>query len=150
MQVSTLKDEKEKVKESQSRSVTPPLVIPIGCRVGGFTTPELGNTESVVRELDASDELREAATIRITSYHRRLANSYKKLVKPRMFQPDYLVLRKVFENTTDPTTGKFQHNWEGPYVVARPGESGSYAIDKTDATSVPRMWNGTHLKRYYQ
>ena len=33
-------------------------------------TPELGNAESMVRELDASDELREAATIRITSYHR--------------------------------------------------------------------------------
>ena len=29
--------EKEKVKESQSRSVTPPLDIPFGCRVGGVT-----------------------------------------------------------------------------------------------------------------
>ena len=113
-------------------------------------TPELGNAESVVRELDASNELREAAAIRIASYHRRLANSYNKRVKPWKFQPGDLVLRKVFENTTDPTVGKFQHNWEGPYVVTRPGESGSYAIDKTDGTPVPRMWNVTHLKRYYQ
>ena len=29
---------KEKVKESQSRSVTPPLDTPFGCRVGGVTT----------------------------------------------------------------------------------------------------------------
>ena len=29
--------EKEKVKESQSRSVTPPLDIHFGCRVGGVT-----------------------------------------------------------------------------------------------------------------
>ena len=112
--------------------------------------PESGNAESVVRELDASDELREVAAIRIASYHRRLANSYNKRVKPRMFQPGDLVLRKVFENTTDPTAGKFQPNWEGPYVVTRPEESGSYAIDKTDGTPVPRMWNVTHLKRYYQ
>ena len=30
--------EKEKVKESQSRSVAPPLDIHFGCRVGGVTT----------------------------------------------------------------------------------------------------------------
>ena len=37
MQVSALKDEKEKVKQSQSRKVTPPLDTHIGCRVGGVT-----------------------------------------------------------------------------------------------------------------
>ena len=112
--------------------------------------PESRNAESVVRELDASDELREAAAIRIASYHRRLANSYNKRVKPRMFQSGDLVLRKVFENTTDPMAGKFQPNWEGPYVVTRTRESGSYAIDKIDGTPVPIMWNATYLKRYYQ
>ena len=64
-----------------------------------------------------SDELREAAAIRITSYQCHLANSYNIRVKPRVFRPGDLVLRKVFENTVDPTTGKFQPNWEGPYVV---------------------------------
>ena len=66
-----------------------------------------------------------------------------------MFQPGDLVLRKVFENTADPIAGKFQPNWEGPYVVKRLGESRSYAIDKIDGTPVPRMWNAMHLKRYY-
>ena len=113
-------------------------------------TPVSENTESLVRELDTIDELREAAAIRIASYQRRLANSYNKRVKPRAFQLGDLVLRKVFENTVDPTTGKFQPNWEGPYVITRPRESGSYAIDKLDGTPVPRMWNATHLKRYYQ
>ena len=112
--------------------------------------PESKNAESVVRELDASDEMQEAATIQIASYQRRLANSYNKRVKPRVFQPGDLVLRKVFENTADPTAGKFQPNWEGPYVVTLPGGSGSYAIDKTDGTPIPRMSNAMHLKRYYQ
>ena len=58
--------------------------------------------------------------------------------------------RNVFENTADPTAEKFQPNREGPYIVTRSGESGSYAIDKTDGTLVPRMWNVMHLKRYYQ
>ena len=112
--------------------------------------PESENVGSVVRELDISDELREAAAIRVASYQRLLANSYNKRVKPRVFQPGDLVLRTVFENTVDPTTGKFQPNWERPYVVTRPGEFGSYSIDKTNGTPVPRMWNATHLKRYYQ
>ena len=67
-----------------------------------------------------------------------------------MFQLGDLVLRKLFENTTDPTAGKFQPNWEGPYLVTQAGESGAYALDKLDGTPVPRMWNATHLKRYYQ
>ena len=127
-------------------------VIPteIGLPTIWTATPESENAESVVRELDASDELREAAAIRVASYQHRLANSYNKRVKPRMFQPGDLVLRKVFENTADPMAGKFQPNWEGPYVVTRPGEFGSYAIDKTDGTPVTRMWNDTHLKRYHQ
>ena len=57
---------------------------------------------------------------------------------------------KIFENTTDPTAGKFQPNWEGPYVITRSEESGSYAIHKIDGTPVPRIWNVVHLKRYYQ
>ena len=73
-------------------------------------TPDPANEESMIRELDTSDELREAAAIRVASNQRRLANSYNKRVKPRMFQPGDLVLRKVFENTADPTAGKLQPN----------------------------------------
>ena len=113
-------------------------------------TPESKNAESIARELDVSDELREVAAIRITSYQRRLENSYNRRVKPRVFRPGDLVLRKVFENTTNPAAGKFQPNWEGPYVVTRTDEAGSYAIDKTYGTPVPRMWNAMHLRRYYQ
>ena len=113
-------------------------------------TPQSENAESIAKELDVSDELWEAATIRITSYQRRLANSYNRRVKPRVFRSGDLVLRKVFENTTDPTTGKFQPKWEGLYVVTRTGEVRSNGIDKTDGTPVPRMWNATHLRRYYQ
>ena len=127
-------------------------VIPteIGLPTIRTATPESENAESIARELDISDELREAVTIRITSYQRHLANSYNRWVKPRVFWPGDLVLRKVFENTADPTVGKFQPNWEGPYVVTQTGEAGSYAIDKTDGAPVPRMWNSVHLRRYYQ
>ena len=64
--------------------------------------PEELNTESMMKNLDMVDELREVAIVRIASYHRRLENVYNRRVKPRMFQPGDLVLRKVFENTADP------------------------------------------------
>ena len=112
--------------------------------------PEQGNAYLMIKDLDTFNELRESAAIRIASYQRRLANSYNKQVKPQTFQPLDLVLRKVFKNTADPVAGKFQPNWEGPYIVTRAGESGAYSLDKVDGTPVPRMWNATHLKRYYQ
>ena len=80
-------------------------------------TPEQENVELMIKDLDTIDELRESAAIRIASYQRRLERSYNKRVKPRAFQPGDLVLRKVFENTADPTAGKFQPNWEGPYLI---------------------------------
>ena len=112
--------------------------------------PEQGNTNLMVKDLDTLDELRESAVIRIASYQRRLANSYNKRVKPRTFQLGNLVLRRVFENTAEPNAGKFEPNWEGPYLVIRAGQSGSYTLNKLDGTLVPRMWNTTYLKRYYQ
>ena len=127
-------------------------VIPteIGLPTVRATASESENEESITRELDTSDELREAVAIRVASCQRRLANFYNKRVRPRVFQSGDLVLRKVFENTTDPMVGKFQPNWEGPYIVRRLGKPGSYAIDTIDGTLVPRMWNAMHLKRYYQ
>ena len=94
--------------------------------------PEQENAELVIKDLDMIDELRESTAICIASYQCRLSNSYNKRVKPRMFQPGDLVLRKVFENIADPEARKFQPNWEGPYLVTRAGESGSYTLDKLD------------------
>ena len=97
-----------------------------------------------------ADELREAATIRISSYQQRMTNLYNKPVRPRKFRVEDLILRRVFENTVDPAAGKFQPNWEGSYMIVKVGIAGSYALNKLDGTPVPRMWNATHLKRYYQ
>ena len=78
-----------------------------------------------------------------------MENLYNEHVKPLAFQPRDLVLRKVFENTADPTSNKVQPNWEGPYVIVRVGPVRSYALNKLDRAPVPRMWNSMHLKRYY-
>ena len=88
------------------------VVIPteVGLPIIRTDTPDSENAESIVRELDVSDELWEATTIRIASYQRRLASSYNRWVKPGEFQPGDLVLRKVFENTADLIARKFKPN----------------------------------------
>ena len=94
-------------------------------------------------------ELREVAAICIESYQKRLTNLYNMRVKSHTFRDGDLVLRRVFENTTNLVDGKFQPNWERPYMVVRVGAAESYALNKLDGTPVPRMWNTMHLKRYY-
>ena len=43
------------------------------------------NAEYVIKDLDTTDELREATGMRIASYHYRPTNLYNRRVKPRTF-----------------------------------------------------------------
>ena len=73
-------------------------------------TPKKANTEAITKDLDMINELREAATVCITSYQQRMINLYNRHVKHHAFRARDLVLRRVFANTTDPIANKFQHN----------------------------------------
>ena len=108
---------------------------------------EEANVEAITKDLDTTNELWEAATVRIVSYQQRLANLHNRRVKLHTFKAEELVLRRVFENTANPVDGKFQANWEGPYMVVLVGIVGSYALSKPDGTAVLRMWNAMHLKK---
>ena len=127
-------------------------IVPIEISMPTLRTdlPEQSNAETVIKDLDMADALCEVAVVRIASYHNKLENLYNRRVKLCMFQSGDLVLRKVFENTADPSAKKFKPNWEETFIVTRSGESGSYALDKLNGTHIPRMWNVIHLKRYYQ
>ena len=124
--------------------------IEIGMPTLRIDIPKQSNVETVIKDLDMANKPREATAVRIASYHSRLENLYNRRVKPRIFQPGDLVLRKVFENTSNPLAGKFPQNWKGPYIVTRADEFNLYALNKLDGTPIPKMWNVMHLKRYYQ
>nr|CAN76908.1 hypothetical protein VITISV_006597 [Vitis vinifera] len=102
------------------------------------------------RNLDWADEVRESAVIRMADYQQRASAHYNRKVKPRSFKNGTLVLRKVFENTAEVGAGKFQANWEGPYIVSKASESGAYHLQKLDGTPLLRPWNVSNLKQYYQ
>ena len=87
-------------------------IIPIEIRMPKLRIeiPEEVTVEVVTKDLDMTDELREAATVCIASYQQRLTNLYNRQVKSRTFRDGDLVLRRVFENTTNPIDGNFQPN----------------------------------------
>ena len=60
------------------------------------------NNESLIQDLDTVDELRDLARVRMASYQQRIAGSYNKNVRVRRFQVGDMVLRKAFQNTTNP------------------------------------------------
>ena len=102
------------------------------------------------RNLDWTDEVRESAAIRMAYYQQRASAHYNRKVRPRSFKNGTLVLRKVFENTIEVGAGKFQANWEGPYIVSKASNNGAYHLQKLDETPLLRPWNASNLKQYYQ
>ena len=72
--------------------------------------PEEANSEALSNDLDMTDEPREAAAMRISSYQQRLTSLYNKHVKLHALKVGDLVMRKVFENTVNPAADKFQPN----------------------------------------
>ncbi|RVW52865.1 hypothetical protein CK203_089636 [Vitis vinifera] len=102
------------------------------------------------RNLDWADEVRETASIRMADYQQRAATHYNRKARPKSFKSGTLVLRKVFENTIKTGAGKFQANWEGPYIMSKTSESRAYHLQKLDGTPLLRPWNVSNLKQYYQ
>nr|CAN77128.1 hypothetical protein VITISV_003359 [Vitis vinifera] len=102
------------------------------------------------RNLDWVDEVRESASIRVADYQQRAAAHYNRKARPRSFKSGMLVLRKVFENTAERGAGKFQANWEDPYIVSKTSESRAYHLQNLDGTPLLRLWNVSNLKQYYQ
>ena len=69
--------------------------------------PKKANAKVVTKDLDMTDKLREVAVVHIASYQQRMTNPYNKHVNPCAFRAGDLVLRRVLENTVDPTVDKF-------------------------------------------
>ena len=72
--------------------------------------PKKANTEALARDLNMTDELREAVVVRMPSFQQRTTNLYNRRVRQREYKSVDLVLRRVFENMANPVAGKFQPN----------------------------------------
>jgi ribonuclease HI len=107
------------------------------------------NAENLLQDLDTINELRDLAKIRLAAYQHKIAGSYNKNIRIRRFQVGDLVLRKAFQNTTNPADGKLAPKWEGPYLIDSEAGKGAYRLATLDGEMIPRAWNAVHLKAYF-
>ncbi|KAJ0508863.1 hypothetical protein HanIR_Chr11g0522111 [Helianthus annuus] len=60
-----------------------------------------------------------------------------------------MVLRKAFQNTTDPADRKLAPKWKGPYLIEAEAGKGAYRLLTMKGDSLSRAWNTVHLKKYF-
>ena len=68
---------------------------------------------------------------------RQMKRGYNKNIRPRSFQINDLVLRKVVANTRNPNDGKLEPNWEEPYKVISFAGVGAYRLEDMDGKPIP-------------
>ena len=78
---------------------------------------ERKNDMAIHLQLDLLDEIRVIAEQRLARYQDFMAKYYNSRVRHKDFKIGDLVLRKVMDATRDPTQGKFNPNWKGPYRI---------------------------------
>ena len=111
---------------------------------------ERKNDEAMRLQLDLVDEFRAIAEQRLARYQDRMAKHYNSRVQHRDFQVKDLILRKVMVTTKDPTQGKLDPNWEGPYRITSWQRKDTYHLETLDGQKLHHPWNTEHLRKYYQ
>ena len=87
--------------------------------------------------------------IHLVYYHQKLKRGYDTNVKLRPLAPGDLVLKKVVGDAKDPSWGKLEPNWEGPFRITSVAGIGAYYLEDLDEKVVPRPLNVNNLKKYY-
>ena len=90
------------------------------------------NEEQLCLNLDLIDEVRMDAEQRIARYKNLMARQYDAMVKPRCFNIEDLVLKRLSLATKNPTYGKLEPNWEGPCKVINCKRQGSCYLETLD------------------
>ena len=83
-------------------------------------------------QLNLLDEVIATVEQRMTHYQDLIAKHYNTKVRPRHFQVEDMVLRKVTTATRDPSQGKLGPNWEGLYKVFNCHRKGTYYLETLD------------------
>ena len=81
------------------------------------------------------------------NYQKRVAKSFNRKVRPRHFEVNDLVLRKVLPIIPD--RGKFSPNYEGPYVIKKVLPGGALILVEMDGRELPKPVNADAVKKYF-
>ncbi|XP_072078150.1 uncharacterized protein [Arachis hypogaea] len=94
------------------------IPVEIALTSGRTTQTSAPNNDNVRQaELDTIEEDRYKAEIRHKAMQSIIKRKYNKMVKPRSFATEDLVLRRTEEARKPQTHGKLAATWEGPYRI---------------------------------
>ena len=116
-------------------------------RVERYQEPD--NSDCRRADLDLLPELRNEAQICMASYRQKVARYYNVKVRPKLFRPGDMVLRKA-EVSKPLDQGKLAPNWEGPYTVAETYGPRAYRLETLGGKPILRTLNADNLKLYHQ
>ena len=115
---------------------------------------EADNEKARQDAIDLLDEERDLAVARSAIYQEDLCRYHSHRVKTRTFQEGDLVLRLIQDQTD---MHKLSPPWEGPFVVSKNMNNGSYYLidvrdhkdSRTSEEETHRSWNIARLRPYY-
>ena len=115
---------------------------------------EADNEKARQEALDLLDEERDIAAARSAIYQQDLRRYHNHRVKTRAFQEGDLVLRLIQDRID---MHKLSPPWEGPFVVSKNMNNGSYYLidvrerkdSRKSEEETHRPWNIAHLRPYY-
>ncbi|GAB2288854.1 hypothetical protein Dimus_038027 [Dionaea muscipula] len=117
-------------------------------RVDHFSEAE--NEAELKDCLDAVEERKEQATLRLAAYQQRVVRFHNSRVRNRSFRVGDLVLRDAKFEGKDAPTGKLAHKWKGPFEITEEVRPGIYRLKTLDGRDISRTWNIVHLRKSYQ
>ena len=82
------------------------------------------------------------------AYQRRVSKSFNRKVKPRHFEVNDLVVRKIIFNNSDPR-GKFTPNYEGPYIIKKILSKGALILVDIAGIKLAYPINADAVKIFY-
>ena len=102
-----------------------------------------------LQELGALDDKRLQAQQQIELYQAQITRAFNKKVERTFKKGDLVLAVRRPMVMTYKTKGRFQHKWEGPFVVESVYSNGAYRLITLDGDMLMMPINGRFLKKYY-
>jgi len=138
-----------------AEAVMPSDIIHDSPRVAAYV--EADNEAARQDSVDTLEEVRDLAASRSAVYQQDLRRYHARRIRTRTFQEGDLVLRLKQDHKG---MHKLSSPWEGPYIISKKLNNGSYYLldvreessdrhDFEDRLEAPRPWNVAQLRPYY-
>ncbi|XP_034591865.1 uncharacterized protein [Setaria viridis] len=97
-------------------------------------------------DIDSLKEHRVAALIQHARHEQQIRCYHDRNIQKRSFNVGDLVLHRIQYTKA---MHKLSIPWEGPFIIKKVIQLGTYQLQWTDGSGVPNPWNIQHLRHFY-